>query len=321
MHSTPRPETAAKRTLRWLGRLLTFSIGAMFAGTVWAADTGAGPTVVIGGSPGRFPSDTTVEKSPGAERLEAAAPPRAPLNNFVTDAVAAMPAYGGYRANSAAIGCLRRSIQLLDSRLIIDPAQATPSFCSSATYLVFLSVLNRLNREGAIRLDEATLRALLIQDPQPDGAGVWGRWNANGPGTARLFYETGLGPNFTSLADALPGDFLKIFWNDEIGAREHGHSVVYLGTETKPEGEFVQFWSSNEPDGFGVHSVPRPRIRRMLFSRLETPGQILRVTSLPARDSYLAALLKKSSSVDEMDRMTGIADIGARPWYKRLLHF
>jgi hypothetical protein len=33
----------------------------------------------------------------------------------------------------------------------------------------------------------------IISSSQRDGAGIWGRWNANGPGTARLFYELGLG--------------------------------------------------------------------------------------------------------------------------------
>jgi hypothetical protein len=35
---------------------------------------------------------------------------------------------------------------------------------------------------------------------QRDGEGIWGRWNANGPGTARLFHEMNLGENFERVA-------------------------------------------------------------------------------------------------------------------------
>ena len=51
--------------------------------------------------------------------------------------------------------------------------------------------------------DPATLTSLLIAH-QRDGQGVWGRWNANGPGTARLFTELRLGRNFTDFAEARP---------------------------------------------------------------------------------------------------------------------
>jgi hypothetical protein len=229
-------------------------------------------------------------------------------NALITSLVESMPTQTGcYRANIAAMNSLRSSILVTNSRLVIDPSRTTPSFCSGATYLVFLMALDRMHRDGTIQLDDATLRALLVQDHQADGAGVWGRWNANGPGTARLFYEAGLGTNFTSLAEARSGDFMKVFWNDEIGSREAGHSVVYLDTVTRPEGEFIRYWSSNQPDGFGIKEVPRQRIRRILFSRLEHPDQIRQITALPSRDPYLAAMLKRPSTGEEMQKMVGIA--------------
>jgi hypothetical protein len=77
---------------------------------------------------------------------------------------------------------------------------------------------------------------LLIRG-QGDGVGIWGRWNANGPGTARLFEELHLGKNFTSFEEARPGDFMKIFWNDNIGGTESGHSVIYLGRGSPKEKE------------------------------------------------------------------------------------
>lgn len=92
--------------------------------------------------------------------------------------------------------------------LLLPLNQAKPNFCSEATYLIFLAVLNQLNHEDRLSLLPAVVQALLVKD-QEDGSGVWGRWNANGPGTARLFHGLGLGRNFTSFEEGQPGDFLK----------------------------------------------------------------------------------------------------------------
>jgi hypothetical protein len=243
-------------------------------------------------------------------KVSAAPSPSHDMNALILDAVRAMPTGGSYRANVASLTSLRRAIQSTNSRLVIDPAQATPSFCSGATYLAFLSVLIQLNRDGRLPLDENVLAALLVQEHQADGAGIWGRWNANGPGTARLFHEADLGRNFTSFEEARPGDFMKVWWNDEIGARESGHSVVYIGTATRADGEYVEYWSSNMPNGFGYNAVPRQRIHRQLFSRFEHPENVARLASLPARDKYLGDMLKRPSPPDEMLRMVGAQDAG-----------
>jgi len=159
---------------------------------------------------------------------------------------------------------------------------------------------------GEIILDYDTLTTLMIREGQKDGAGVWGRWNANGPGTARLFYELNVGRNFTSWNDARPGDFLKIFWRDAVGSNEHGHSVIFLGTEMKGGMEFVRFWSSNQPGGFGEKSVAKSKIARALFSRLERPERFEGLASLPSIDPYLASLLARESSFAEACRLSGV---------------
>ena len=94
------------------------------------------------------------------------------------------------------------------------------------------------------------LKQLMIRG-QRDGEGIWGRWNANGPGTARLFHELDLGQNFDDFAEAQPGDFMKIFWSPEVGRAEHGHSVIFLGMEKRAGLDYVHFWSSNIPFGYG----------------------------------------------------------------------
>ena len=226
-----------------------------------------------------------------------------PLNQLVLDSMRSMPAGGGYSASSAATRALQRAVVSQDGLLRVDASRAMPSYCSGATYLVFLKALASLQAQHRLLLSPPILAALGISG-QPDGTGIWGRWNANGPGTARLFYELGLGPNFTDLSRAQPGDFLKIFWSEGIGASEHGHSVIFLGTESKAGIPSLRFWSSNIPGGYGEKSVPLSRIHRMLFSRLEHPENLGR--PLPRSDSYLASLEHRSSSAAEMERQCGV---------------
>jgi hypothetical protein len=224
------------------------------------------------------------------------------INRIVIDSIASMPKQGGYSTSGISNQQLLRAVSTSGGILRVEPSRAIPSYCSEATYLVFLKTLGRLQQQG-LTLSPETLMALRPAG-QPDGVGIWGRWNANGPGTARLFHELGLGTNFSDLNRARPGDFLKVFWTDQIGASEHGHSVIFLGTESVDGVSFLRFWSSNLHVGYGEKSVPLNRIRRMLFSRLESPGNINR--PLPRRDSYLSQLERISSTPTEMEIQCGV---------------
>ena len=229
------------------------------------------------------------------------------LNDRVLAAVKTMPSGGQYKTSAEAFAALERAIVTDQSRhLLLLLNEAKPNFCSAATYLIFLAVLDQLNREDRLPLTPAVVQGFLVKN-QEDGSGVWGRWNANGPGTARLFHELGLGRNFTSFEEGQPGDFLKIFWTEKIGADEFGHSVIYLGSSGgNGSEEMVTFWSSNVPDGFGHKAVPKSKIRRAIFSRLENPLAISGVTNLPPRDDYLAAMLRLPSTEEEAFKMVGI---------------
>ena len=116
-----------------------------------------------------------------------------PINNQILEAINNMPSGGDYRATSESIQQLESAIKKNGDHLDINSAIAKPSFCSSATYLVFVSTLQELNREGQIQFEPGVTEKLLVTG-QRDGVGVWGRWNSNGPGTARLFAEFHLGP-------------------------------------------------------------------------------------------------------------------------------
>lgn len=231
--------------------------------------------------------------------------PTADCNRTVLAEIRTMPTGGGYSASALAMARLRAATRWDGKNLVIFPEIAKPNFCSGATYLVFLKTINALRAEGRLNLDAATLRALTIKG-QSDGKGVWGRWNANGPGTARLFYELRLGKNFNDFSKAKPGDFMKIFWTQEIGRYEHGHSVIFLGTEQRGGVEYVRFWSSNLHVGYSEKVVPRRRIARAVFSRLEHPENLSRIRSLNAVDPYLAGLLTHRSSVSEMEEKCGM---------------
>jgi hypothetical protein len=226
-------------------------------------------------------------------------------NDLILRQVRNMPVGGQYSVNRVAKIRLQSSAHFESGKFSILPSAASPSFCSGATYLVFIRAIEEMRASGQLNLDFSTLDQLLVRD-QRDGEGIWGRWNANGPGTACLFHELGLGRNFDNFAEAKPGDFMKIFWSNRVGKTESGHSVIYLGTENRNGIEYVRFWSSNIPSGYGERSVPRAKIAYAIFSRLERPENLARINSAPAVDVYLASLLRKNSSFAEATRKCGI---------------
>ena len=221
-----------------------------------------------------------------------------PLNQVVLEQIKQMPTGGKYSASRAATIRLQSAAHFESGKFFILPASASPSYCSGATYLVFMKTIEALRDRGDLTLDYETLDQLMIRG-QRDGQGIWGRWNANGPGTARLFYELGIGRNFDDFEEAEPGDFMKIFWSPEVGREEHGHSVIYLGTEKKAGLDYVRFWSSNIPFGYGEKSVPRTKIVHAIFSRLYAPANLTKIESAPDLDSYLASLERVRSSYSE----------------------
>jgi hypothetical protein len=224
-------------------------------------------------------------------------------NDVVLEQVRQMPKGGRYSVSHFAKIRLQSSAHFESGKFFIIPAG--PSFCSGATYLVFIRTIEALRERGQLNLDYGTLEHLIIRD-QHDGEDVWGRWNANGPGTARLFHELGLGRNFANIDQAKPGDFMKIFWSRQVGRNEHGHSTIFLGTENRPDGQYVRYWSSNVPSGYGEKSVPRSKIAYAIFSRLETPTNLTRITTAPSVDTYLASLLRTRSSISEAGAKCGL---------------
>jgi hypothetical protein len=103
-----------------------------------------------------------------------------PLNEVVLEQIKQMPTGGRYSASRIATVRLQSAVHFEAGRFVIQPDAASPSYCSGATYLVFLKTIEALRDRGELQLNPETIESLLIRG-QRDGQGIWGRWNANGP--------------------------------------------------------------------------------------------------------------------------------------------
>lgn len=220
-----------------------------------------------------------------------------------------MPAGGGYSATPQTVNHLAGNVvswQPSTQKLTVNPLNARPSFCSAACYLVLLQALQKWEQHSTNKLPAVAWQAFNIAENQADGHGVWGRANANGPGLAKLVADVGAGVNFTDVALARPGDFLKIFWSPDIGAKERGHLVVYLGAEKKNDRIYLRYWSANKPEGYSTKSVPLDQMHNIIFTRITAPQNFANVVKLPACDALLESMLTKDFSMAQIIKMCRI---------------
>jgi hypothetical protein len=245
--------------------------------------------------------------------LAATSPARADYNSYVLQAIRGLPSGGGYAINDEAGQRFIAAIRA-HGEFSVEASQAKPSFCTSATYLVLATVVEQLKREGKLASVPASALELLSPPPtvqalyKDDGVGMWGRWNANGPGTAKFFYDARLGTNFESLKQARAGDFLKLWWTDEVGGQERGHSVVYLGSRRNADSGAteIQYWSSNQGAGYTRKWIPLSQAKHLIFSRLEHPENLRNLGSLPTTDGYLQSCQSQPSSFAEAKAKSGV---------------
>lgn len=110
-----------------------------------------------------------------------------------------------------------------DAEPTIDVAKARPSFCSSATYMLFVKSIqiwnesrNILSKDAWVNLKPYTMDGTVVNGKtipvQSDGYGLWGRCNANGPGLAVMAQELKVCKNYyvgnrSEYAD--PADYYK----------------------------------------------------------------------------------------------------------------
>lgn len=260
-------------------------------------------------APPRPPPDSAVPKAVEVRDVELAVQPVLEINKIILSTLSEFPKGGGYSVSRKALNALAQAISYDPKvdQFLVTPNKCIPSFCSGATYLVLLKTLQTLSEERKLALTPEAWKAY-SETGNSDGDGLWGRWNANGPGTAKLFHDLQAGMSFSSLDRALPGDFMKIWWNMEIGAKESGHSVIYLGCSTENGEEMIRFWSSNIPNGFGEKKIPRTKAKRLLFSRLTRPENLAKSAKLPRHDKFLASMLNRSYLWEDIVAECGVID-------------
>lgn len=233
------------------------------------------------------------------------------IQSWVLESVGEMPARGGYELTASPPRRMGAAFSWqmnngAPTLLSLDPRIATPSYCTTATYLIFYKVLQKY---WATLPTVPGLEVLerLKPNMENDGIRIWGRWNSNGPGIAKLIHETGIGFNFDNIDDALSGDFLKIYWNDQVGKLEKGHTVIFLGVDTVNGEEVIRFWGSNSStQGYGVKAIPKKDAIKTLFTRLTNLSANVNIASLPETDLFLESMLSKISSWDELRAVSGI---------------
>lgn len=238
-------------------------------------------------------------RSTGTRVQQAAA--QSSFNTVVLQSIKEFPGGGGYSATPTDVMRVAQQAVVWNERsggLLIAPKKAAPTFCSAAVYMVLLRSLQRWESVSGKRLPRKAWQALDVQPNQPDGTGAWGRANANGPGLARLVAQLGVGVNFHDVRQARAGDFLKIFWTADIGARERGHLVVYLGLEKKNGITHLRYWSANKPSGYGLKSVALSRMHNLIFTRITAPQNFVRAASLPEHDEWLESMQTHSFRFD-----------------------
>jgi hypothetical protein len=227
----------------------------------------------------------------------------------------------------------------------IDVSKVRPSFCSSATYMLLLKTISNWDAKQETRhVSQAAWRNLkpitigTEEKPrQDDGYGCWGRANANADGLAVLIHELGAGKSFyvgmkdeyaneQAYSDAWDQaqrlDFMKIFWNENIGcgqADEAGHMVVYLGSEpgTDEEGnrdDTIYYWSSNGSKaditkGYGVQTTKMSNVKRAVFTRITNPENfdMAKTISPYNKQVFLDAMNgQRNGTVEEVKENAGI---------------
>jgi hypothetical protein len=271
-------------------------------------------------------------------------------NAMILDIIKGLPSGGGYSRGGSFqlptitahnIGAGRWEMRVYDG---------FPSHCTSATYAVFARLIAVLQDKGRIALNGEQIATLSAKNRMPDGTslvdgqGTFQIFNANGAGAAALLKHTGTGVSFRDdkLLHARAGDFLKLFWNDNVGASEQGHQVIYLGHKTAGSRDMLCFWGSQRQgkkkrpggtealyfpaadggkveDGYGEVCRPRSDIKAMIFSRvtcmehlsagleqMRTKAIATRGAPFPFVDEFLVSLRKTSSDQAALDRVFGI---------------
>ena len=272
-------------------------------------------------------------------------------NAMILDIIGGLPTGGGYSLSAKSVELPTLTAHNIGgSNWELRVYDGHPTHCTGATYAVYAHLVALLQNAGAIRLSPEQLRSLAVLRTMPDGRsrtdgqGPFAIFNSNGAGVAALLKHTGTGFSFRDdkLTYARPGDFLKLFWNGNVGATEQGHQVIYTGRREIAGRDMVCFWSSQRQNrkkrggrrealyfpaveggkvhnGYGEVCRPRSDVKAMVFSRVTcmahlSSGLDEMAAKAAARggtpdlfvDEYLYAIRTESSDHATLDRKYGI---------------
>jgi hypothetical protein len=206
----------------------------------------------------------------------------ADYNGYVLQAIdkvqGTAPKGGGYFANNKAVPAespIGYALKLFGQALFA-PFERTTSFCTGASYAVFIEALNLINAADPIpALDAARADAMRMQEAdgsrRPDGSKFWGHWNGNSPGisTAMTRYSD-VGEVVPDWNRARPGDFIDIDWKGT-----HAHTAIFLGWYVSKGRKSMLIWSSQESsNGLGDYLIPISRIAKVEIVRLVDPDAL-----------------------------------------------
>src|SRR6266403_4076053 len=90
--------------------------------------------------------------------------PAADLNSLILEQMRKMPSGGKYSVSHFAKIKLQSAAHFESGKFFIIPTKPYVSFCSGATYLVFIKTIEALRDHGDLQLDFATLNQLIIRD-------------------------------------------------------------------------------------------------------------------------------------------------------------
>jgi hypothetical protein len=290
-----------------------------------------------------------------------AEPPRAracggvDYSAMILEIIRSLPTGGGYSLNADRVQLPTVTAQNIGGgHWEMKVYDGHPSHCTSAAYAVYARLAAVLHNGGKISLSADQIHSLEVIKRMPDGTslvdgqGAYGIFNANGAGVAAFLQHTGTGMSFRDdkLAYARPGDFLKLFWNENVGASESGHQTIYTGRRVTAGRDMICFWGSQRQnrkkraggtealyfpaeagrevqDGYGEVCRPRSDVKAMVFSRVTCMEHLASgLDDMAAKseavggapdvfvDDYLYSLRKTSSNQATLDRMY---DISASP--------
>lgn len=225
---------------------------------------------------------------------------------------------------------LEKSVAIKNNKLFVQNKMEEVA-CSPSVYLAFVMMLQKAQERNLLNLSKESMAAYLPKkkSEQPDGYGVFGRFNADGAGGAAFYNEVGAGFSTHNPLLAQQGDMAQIDWKNG-----HGHLVLVDSIrqckkcEKCPSVQSVCYWSANisndteymgdgmpkKNGGWGMKCLPTSNIAHITVSHinhlenLDKAGEL--VGSNKSNPNYIQRDMVEGAHTTyaKWDLLTGIAN-------------